>query len=819
MKKQFSIGLLALAAITITGCSDESSVLSDGRGRVSLSLTLDSSVTQAGGLGRAAGDLSADDLQLKMTSASGSYEKTWNNVHDFNDETSFAVGDYTLEAFYGDADTEDFDSPYYHGMTNVSVTDGGNTTVSMTAELANSMVTIEYTDAFRSYFTDYSAQLHSAGGAYIDYGADETRPLYVKPGECDVIISITKPNGTAATLQPTSFTAKAKTMHRIKFDVNNGNVGDAVLTISFDETVLDGETIEIELSDELMNAPAPVATPKGFTDGQTLNIIEGSAPDGELRANIVARGGLSAVTLTTRSRSLTNQGWPAEIDLMKASDAERQQLSALGLGQLGLWGTPDKMASINLTDVISHIEYLESGDNTTSFTLQVKDKYGKIMEQPLTLNVAVEPLRLTLSDAAKAYMNGTTFEVDLFYNGRDIKDVTLQIAKESGTYANVTFDVLSHTDNTYHLQVNVPAITHDLKLRARCGKVISDLDVTALEVPFDITYSDLNTFATHAEVNLLSKDETPSADIASRATLYVSTDGTNYTAARATLSGARFRLSGLKPGVKYLVKATCDGMNTASKELVTEDDAQLPNSDFEAPVTFDGSGRNWENVVFNGWGTNNALTTSQGSDYGYCRISGTIQADGESGKCALLRNVGWGSGNSATGSKGTSGTCKYVEVGLLHLGSNRTVRPAGFGGNDNLSNKASTGPLTTDDLDCGIPFSSRPSSMSFKYKYQPKNSADKGYAEITIYDTAGNVIDSKTRLLGASSSFADETITLDYPATAPKCGKIYVKFMSSYDMEYVKRNDSNYSGPGFANLSRGTFMGSQLYIDDIILNY
>lgn len=38
-------------------------------------------------------------------------------------------------------------------------------------------------------------------------------------------------------------------------------------------------------------------------------------------------------------------------------------------------------------------------------------------------------------------------------------------------------------------------------------------------------------------------------------------------------------------------------------------------------------------------------------------------------------------------------------------------------------------------------------------------------------------------------------------------------------MEYLKRTNDNFSGPGRANLSRGTYMGSQLYIDDIELIY
>jgi len=162
--------------------------------------------------------------------------------------------------------------------------------------------------------------------------------------------------------------------------------------------------------------------------------------------------------------------------------------------------------------------------------------------------------------------------------------------------------------------------------------------------------------------------------------------------------------------------------------------------------------------------------------------------------------------------------CKYTDAGLLHLGSTRATRPSGYSENDNKTNDTSAGPITTSDLDCGIAFSSRPSSLSFWYKYSPKNSSDKGLAEIII-SSANGTIASQTIYLDASASYQQKSITFDYPLGTSKAMKIYVKFMSSYDMEYLKRTNDNFSGPGFGNLDRGTYMGSQLYIDDIELIY
>lgn len=187
----------------------------------------------------------------------------------------------------------------------------------------------------------------------------------------------------------------------------------------------------------------------------------------------------------------------------------------------------------------------------------------------------------------------------------------------------------------------------------------------------------------------------------------------------------------------------------------------------------------------------------------------------------MLRTCGWGSGNSAVGSSGTSGKCKYTDAGLLHLGSSRSSRPVGYGDNDNITNKTSTGPVTTDDLDCGIEFASRPKTISFWYKYSPKNSADKGYAEIWIKDANGNLIgEVQTMLLENDGEvYTQKSFTIAHTPGTPKAAKIYVKFLSSYSMDFIKRTNDNFSGPGFANLSDGKYLGSQLYIDDIELTY
>ena len=149
---------------------------------------------------------------------------------------------------------------------------------------------------------------------------------------------------------------------------------------------------------------------------------------------------------------------------------------------------------------------------------------------------------------------------------------------------------------------------------------------------------------------------------------------------------------------------------------------------------------------------------------------------------------------------------KYIDAGLLHLGATRTTRPSGYSDR--------SGYLNTDDLDCGLAFASRPSKVSFWYRYEPKNSADHGLAEVWVKSASGDVIAQKTVSLGAASSFTKQEINFDYPLGTAKGAKIYVRFQSTADGAFLEKTDAN-----FTMRTAKDFLGSHLYIDDIELTY
>ena len=820
MKKSLYRGLLCVAAVsTITACTDGAGFGSfgKGKGKISLVTEVDASVGSARSRAEYT-DVTAGDLAVKLTSADGSFSQTWAGVADFPTDQEFNVGAYTLEVSYGNEDTEGFESPYFYGSQTLKVSENEVTPVTVTATLANAMVSIDYTDTFKNYMSAWSAEVHSAGGTYTTFTSTETRPAYVKAGDVVINVDVTKPNGVNGRLEAARFTAEARHHYHVTIDIEGG-AGNAQLVISLDDS-LDQEDIVLDISDEVLNAPAPEVETSGFAANDVISFVPGTSLENSAKMNIIARAGLKSIILTTNSTSLENQGWPRELDLCAATAEQQTLLKSLGLKTLGVFGTVDKMAVIDFTAVAEHIRYLASGNNNTVFSVEVKDKGGKVSE-PVSFTLAAESLSLSVANA-QAYVGGASFSFTLNFNGGNPADkVKVKLKNDRGTWDTLSVTYTETAKGVYTAVAQGVAGEDDMIVQVSADG-LTPIELTIPRNP-QVVKSSTGTVDTWARkaiipVTIGSQDSNASllAQMMGDATVMVSTDGKTFKAAATTADASAKTLTatGLTPGATYTAKirnGEQDLESLASFTFTTEAAAQLTNGNCETAATKNGNGSNWENYVFTGWGTNNAMTTSQGADYGYCRISGTIPTtDAHSGSAIALRTCGWGSGNTAISSNGTSGVMKYMDAGLYHLGATRSSRPSSYSG--------TAGPLNTDDLDCGVAFTSRPSSLKFWFKYDAKNGADKGQAYIWIKDANGNVIATATRELSSQSSYTQVELPLTYTSSA-KAAKIYVRFMSTVVEDAVARKSGWLSGPGFANLSRGTYMGSTLYIDDIELTY
>lgn len=808
---------VALCGSMLVSCTDGigTGFAGNGMGKIAPTADVDASVISSRNSRKEYSEVTASDLSIKLTSADGTYSRTWNSVAAFPSDQDFNAGQYKFEAFYGDESTEGFDAPYFYGVQDILVKENEVTRVSLTATLANAMVDISYTQAFTDYMTSYSAEVHSAGGAYTKYAAGETRPVYTRAGNVGVSVEFVKPNGKGGKLEVANFTAQQRHFYHLTVDLAQGAGTVESIIVTIDESV-EEQTVEIDISDEVLNSPAPEVSTEGFTAGESFDFITGQSFDADKIFNIVARGGLKEVVLTTQSTSLLAKGWPAEIDLMSATADQQAKLKSLGLTALGIFNNPDKLAVVNLTKVLSNISYIEGGDNVSTFTLVAKDKYGK-MSEPLSLVANAQSVNLAISNAI-LYVGGTELTLEMAYNAGNTDEVVFKYRNSGGTWTTLQATYEKISDGLYKAKLTVPGGTNNLTIRAEHGDVVTpELVVERQPVVIPAT-AEVNAFATKAylPVTIGPKDSDTQLleQMMNNAKVVVvdNSRSAQVLAAEVDVEGKQFILTNLTPGKQYTVKIQNGDIDLAtapSKTFTTEAATQLPYSDMEEwDIVAGGSQYWWKSYLgpsaSTPWGSMNLVTTSAGGSStnmfkhdgcAYVARSGTDRTDDKhnGSYAAVVKTIGWGYSDANGGMN-----AKNLTVGSLHLGSSPT----------------STG----EAVNYGLSFASRPAALKFWYKYVPRNNSDYGYAEIWVKDANGNVLSTTSTNLNTVNSYTEKTLNLSYTNNV-KAASICVIFRSSNNPECQTISDANLTKPGFGNLSDGKYEGAILYIDDIELMY
>lgn len=825
MKELKFYGLLAsVAAMALCGCGDDvAGSGANGTGKISLVVDVNSSA-KAGGGSRAFADdgvVAPEDLSIKITSPDGSYSKSWSTLGDFSQEAGFAVGSYTLEAYFGHADDQGFEKPYIYGSAPVKVRDGETTQVGLTATLANSMFTVAYSEGMKHYLQSYSAELQSQGAAEaVAYAADEMRPAYMPAGKVDVYVSVTKPTGTSARLLAATVEAEARHHYIINCDIKGG-AGAEVLTVTFDDA-LQTEDYEIELSDELMNTSAPTITAEGFDPEAPVELVAGAPYDGSLQYSIMARGKIRQVRLATSAPELLGAGWPAELELVELSEADQAKYAGMGLSVRGLWRNPDMQALVDLAGLLKNAS-LPAGSEAASlqFTLTAIDRLGKASE-PATLDVVFEKENVTLDaiEGSPLKLGQTTHKMLLGYNGSDpVANVEMQYLNERGTWQSIPLlTAAEHGSRTamrsYEVEFEVDETSSYLvRAAVKNGNSMSDEHGVSVErvIPSTFAVAPVNAFATSAYITVLDTED--GASYAKYATVYVSADNASWAVAEGepTEDCAHYRVKGLQPSTTYYVKASLTGSEddarAAAEPFTTEDAAQLPNSGMEDWYVIDQMS-NWKyylpaaNEASAAWSTMNGKTTSEGHEttkvlwttiesgnIDYITSSGTIPTDNAvSGNAAQIRTVAWGVG---TTNAGAVSVIKNIDIGELYLGSydENTKKPV-----------------------YGYAFASRPASLQFAARYEAKESQDYGRAVVKVLDASGTAIAEGSLDIDTShSSYETMTVPLEYSPSSAKAASLQVCFYSSGHSDGDTKN--------FLNQSSRPKVGGQLFVDDITLNY
>lgn len=840
-----SYAMLVSATMLLASCAGEDPWREEGggKGTIVLNLTASGSLDNLTSQGRA--DLTADipnfptvdQFSIRLTPVGG-VPVEYKTIAEFeeNMEAGVKAGAYTIEAYYGDP-LDQGDKPYVYGVQNIRVNEQTVSTVDLTAKLANSLVEVTYTEAFKSYFTNYSTTLKSdKNSESVTITGVDGASKYVTPGFINVTMAATYLNGKDAHLNPKNFSAEAAYLYRVKYDVNAGQVGNPTLSITFDDNIDEVETVEVDLSNDFFSAAPPEVTAEGFTPGEPVSARFASYDGEKLRFNIVAEGKIAEAILSITSTGTDLPYAPSfgsSVNLVNADQTLQSQLNAEGVTALGVFNNPDKIAMVDVTGLINRLP-----EGTHEISLIVKDAKTRVSE-PVTLTFVTIPVGLRVTSTSEKPYDKEEAEINLYYDGGDLSKISFMTRDERGMeVACVAGSPVNKGDNNYTYTLRLPVDRRAIQPVTVCygGKAKETVEVKVAWPEVAFTY---DAFATWARV----KVDGFSADFLDLAMengwLEIKTDKLIYPTYDAANKWLVYE--GLNPATEYSILVR-DGVY--SMPFTTESATNVPNGDFSqvhetinigsintggtytCSTIYTKTYQNTSSIRVNeplNWASVNSKTCYLNSNSlnTWFVVPSTYVANDE----VVIRNVAYDHNGTLPNrdNKGLAGLGKYYS----------TLAPASFA--NQAAGELFLGEYNYDSngesrID-GITFSSRPSALSFQYRYVPKGSdTDEGSALIEVLGDGDKVLVSSTITLRAADSMTETKMSLGEYGFGDKAKKIKIWFKSSTSSNppvLVPTGDAlkdigNAGSPNVtiaANAYKALATGSVLTIDNVQLHY
>ena len=805
------LGSIALASGLI-GCADEShwGSSSNEKGSISLTLSTDSGIKTAKPVFRSGDESRADDpndlntyikvpkpedFSIKLEKSDESFSKTWTTLQGFLDYTKenfFSTGAYTLTAFYGDKGKQDFNAPYFEASTTFNVLSDEVYEVNLVAELINSMVKVNYTDGFKNYMSDYHSRLRTEGRAdEIIYTKDQDAPAFVEPNNAALSVHFTtKGKEFTSAVKIGEFPPMAKTLHNITLDIAETQNGEARLDVTFDDT-LEEEKISIDLTEELLTTPAPMITPIGFTDGISLDMLEGSASMSDVKMLVKSGDNIKSAILTIESNNY-RPSWGNQIDLCKADENQKKDIEAAGISAIGFGfrGPTSDMAELDLTNLG---KALPIGKHTIS--LQVSDDFD-IPSNVLSVTFDSQPIELDVAGTPSMTYCAKSADITIDYNGfNPVSDLKFQTISDMGNWVDVKINSVEEVAASRAIEKkqyicnlilpdNVSSIKEKLPFKIyQNGKEKASCEMHVIIPEYRLQYDAFNDHA-YIKVNLNGNyGEDVMTSIIEK--IYLNINGERQTSDIFRDSDNGYIVIGkLTPKTTYSVTSSItkgESWHEDDGSFTTEEERDIPNGEFKAQkpeVKIDGLQVGGQYRVSPvdytlkssltytepaDWATKNTWTAWTGSkNKNTWFIVHSSYVEDEKG---VMRSVGYNhDGTTPERSGGAFNTTYYCTnapsdlkkaAGELFLGS------YSFNG--------------TETREDGISFPSRPTKISFDYEYEAYGE-DAGEAVINLLDSDGKSLGNKTFSLKGNGT---ESISFDYIPFGKPAAKLIVSFKSS----------------------------------------
>lgn len=819
MSRHIATTLITLALVALTACRNDTDDM----------MNVGFIMPEVTASGHDAPD--PQSFALRLTATTGGSTHTWESVDAFSPTQGFQAGTYLIEAFHGSEDAEGFGMPYYYGAERVNVTADRTEHVTIACTRRNVAVTVEADGSFMDAVSSYHTIVHSVGGAYFDYPASETCPLYVRDGTCEIYLTFTLTDGRKASV----LADRWQTPEGYDLRVGLSHEAGRILVSG------KGNVHAIELDDNLFATVGPSILPEGFDPAAGLTVSEGITPQSPVRMKVTAHAPLAEVVLTVQSPALRELGVHPEINLLGHDTATLDALRANG-AEFAV-SNNDMEFMLDLTGLLDKVRRDESSVRPT-FSLIAIDRLGQVSE-PLSLTVNVEALPLRVEALEETVIGSTEAAAVIVSPAPSFADnLTIAVSGADGAWTPVPVTTVSPLgSDRYRVEFTLP---HEEESSVKVRFSYMDNEVATLPLQFTSPRFtiEVDAFARHAVIRVNPANRSQLALITRKMRVY--TDGSPANIYNRDEESGLVWVTGLTDDTTYKVTATLfespvQGDFSPELTIHTESIGELPNSGFEEiqdDISYKDlpmGGRYSQNamplynrqnhtsvevkVPKSPWATVNAKTfclSAANPNTWYMQPSTMESSNIISGAVSVkLVSVAFDPAGEPIPD--------YRQLSQPYVSYNPNVPRIAYRAAGKLFlGSYSYSPGSGEHYEEGIAFSSRPSAINGKYRYLPGGNApsDCGRVDISLVGTVGGkrqVIATATGLLYPTATDATFSVPVTYGMFGVKAESLRVMISSSRETGDIATETAGVVTSPDPLTSSST--GSVLEIDGLSLSY
>lgn len=375
----FGACALSLAVSTLTSCNDEQQLL-NGIGRVMISTKINSDVKV---VSRAATESDLNDKLIVWISNEAGVIRKYNGYNNIPADGIPMVNDhYIVEGWTGDSISASWDSKYYKGREEFDVNKGETTQVTLTCKIANSVVSVSYSEEVQSLLSNYTMTVGHSKGELTFEGDTQDKGYFMMPSSDKNLtwtLQGTLANGDAYTNSGVIENAKPATEYvlNVKYGGTSSGeqLGGGYFTIEVEEN-------PIIVEDEVYITMAPKI--EGYDYDITSNVFGEKGKVGKKSVYTSIAGTFSSYVI--ESSVLNGIVGSNSVDLFEISDNDTDKLAAAGISYTQGLDAVNDCAWLKLNFEETLLNSLSEG--TYQFKIIVTDSYGKTSTKTLTLIIS-----------------------------------------------------------------------------------------------------------------------------------------------------------------------------------------------------------------------------------------------------------------------------------------------------------------------------------------------------------------------------------------------------------------------------------------------